>query len=86
MGFMQGLTAPQLKQKLEGLGLVSKGKKAELLDMLNSHVPAAQVCNCTSTTACLLLVNSSQGGRCLHMMLTLFQIKSRPYLAVLMPI
>ena len=46
----QGLTVLQLEHRLEGLGLTSKGKKAELLDGLNTH--HAQVCVGTSIAAC----------------------------------
>ena len=56
---MQGLAVPQLKQKLEGMGLDSTGKKAELLDRLNTY-HAAQVCKGTSTAACSLLATSTQ--------------------------
>ena len=56
---MQGLAVPQLQQKLEGMGLDSTGKKAELLDRLNTH-HVAQVCKGTSTAACPLLATSSQ--------------------------
>ena len=59
MGVAHGLTVPQLSHMLKGLGLTSKGKKAELLDGLNTH-HAAQVCVGTSIAACSLLANSSQ--------------------------
>lgn len=61
--FTQALALPQHKQKLEGLGLDSTGKKAELLDRLNPH--HAQVRKGTSIAACSLLANS-QPGRCMH--------------------
>ena len=41
----------QLKQKLEGLGLDIRGKKVELLDRLNSYIPAAQDQAGSSVTA-----------------------------------